>query len=110
MALNNNNITTIGDEAFVYSNIDEIDLASNLLNEFNTNAFNDVGGTLKKLYLNQNQLTNLPAGAFSGLRNLEILSLHGNQLQIPNDAFRGLNRLIFLNLGDNRLREVSGEW
>lgn len=110
LALNNNEITTIGDEAFIYTSIDEIDLENNFLNNFNVQAFNDVGETLKKLYLAQNSLTEIPSRAFSGLRNLEILNLNRNRLQIPSDAFRGLERLLYLNIGENRLTEISGEW
>lgn len=110
LALNNNKITTIGEEAFIYTSLDEIDLEYNFLNNFNVEVFSAVGETLKKLYLTQNNLTGIPSRAFSGLKNLEILALNKNQLQISSDAFRGLENLLYLNIGENRMTEITGEW
>ncbi|MEE6505766.1 hypothetical protein FKM82_005651 [Ascaphus truei] len=61
---------------------------------------------LKTLYLAENEISKLPARAFSGLPNLEWLDLSKNQLGdsgLSFDVFRNLTKLRRLNLDGNRL-------
>ena len=56
---------------------------------------------------NQEPLTNLQAGDFDGLTNLETLDLSGNQLaELPEGLFDGLTSLRTLLLYGNRLTEL----
>ena len=58
--------------------------------------------SLQYLYLNNNQLTNLPADVFSGLSSLTQLLLHTNRLSsLSDDAFRGLTASPLLWLQGN---------
>ncbi len=60
--------------------------------------------TLQELYLNNNQLSILPAGIFTGLANLQWLYLYNNQLSaLPVGVFNGLANLQQLNLNNNQL-------
>lgn len=87
--------------------------------------------TVTNLYLNDNQITNLPAGLFN-LTNLELLGLARNQItQIPEeishlkkldslflsynkitrlpDSFFDLNKLQLLHLNRNQITEISNK-
>ncbi|KAM4664595.1 extracellular matrix protein 2-like [Discoglossus pictus] len=68
---------------------------------------NDPG--LKTLYLAENEISKLPARAFSGLPNLEWLDLSKNKLDdsgLAFDVFKNLTKLKRLNLDGNRLTEL----
>uniref|UniRef100_A0A8C5W647 VWFC domain-containing protein n=1 Tax=Leptobrachium leishanense TaxID=445787 RepID=A0A8C5W647_9ANUR len=61
---------------------------------------------LKTLYLADNEISKLPARAFSGLPNLEWLDLSKNMLGdsgLSVDVFKNLTKLKRLNLDGNRL-------
>ena len=63
-----------------------------------------------ELYLENMNLTELPAGVFDGLDRVEYLwklSLKGNALRtLPEGLFRNLSSLILLDLQGNRLRTL----
>ena len=59
------------------------------------------------LYLNENELTDLPVGTFAGLPSLEDLRLIGNHLtDLPVGVFEGLSSLKRLDLSNNRLTDL----
>ncbi|XP_075690308.1 extracellular matrix protein 2-like [Rhinoderma darwinii] len=61
---------------------------------------------LKTLYLAENEITKLPARAFTGLPNLEWLDLSKNKLDdsgLSYDVFKNLTKLKRLNLDGNHL-------
>ena len=65
---------------------------------------------LRDLTLEDNGLSELPAGVFSGLHNLRDLDLDGNRLtELPAEAFSGLSNLWRLKLQNNGLRELPPE-
>ena len=67
-------------------------------------TFREVGSTLLKLFLRNNDLTVLDAGTFDGLPTLWTLDLAHNQLaRLRTGAFRGLQDLSWLRLDNNRL-------
>ena len=62
---------------------------------------------LQRLYLDFNNLAELPEDVFDGLSNLEYLDLGVNGLRrLPSDVFDGLSGLEQLYLNDNRLGEL----
>ena len=72
------------------------------------------GGSLYwKLYLENMNLTELPAGVFDGLEHLNgdlFLSLQGNKLRtLPEGLFRNLRSLGELHLQGNKLRTLPEE-
>ncbi|XP_051172985.1 leucine-rich repeat-containing G-protein coupled receptor 4-like [Leptopilina boulardi] len=59
---------------------------------------------LKKLYVKNNQITNLDQDSFSSLENLQILSLSKNNIHsIDDSAFDNLLNLKVLDLSDNKI-------
>ena len=62
---------------------------------------------LSQLHLKNMNLTELPAGVFDGLEDLEELHLQGNRLRtLPKNAFRNLRGLCHLYLQNNGLEEL----
>jgi Leucine-rich repeat (LRR) protein len=60
--------------------------------------------------LNNNQLTTLSDGVFSGLTNLNYLYLQNNQLSdLSGDAFIGINPNISIYLENNTLHDLSDD-
>lgn len=110
LSLNDNRISTIGQNPFIYLSLREISLQNNQLSDFEPSIFAEVNETLTHLFLSGNQLTSLPSRAFSEFGILRFLGLNGNQVRIPADAFRGANNLFYLNLGENQLTELDAEW
>ena len=61
----------------------------------------------RSLYLENMNLTELPAGVFDGLEYLRELHLQGNKLRtLPEDLFRNLSSLSELHLQGNYLRTL----
>ena len=60
--------------------------------------------SMRRLWLQNNPLNELPRGVFGGLSNLEILALDGLSLNaLPQGVFRGMNDLEDLSLEKNSL-------
>lgn len=68
--------------------------------------------SLVRLSIQNNQMSNVPASAFSGLFQLEKLDLSGNLLQtLPQGVFHDLRNLTYLNVGNNRWRcDCTIQW
>ncbi|XP_011163912.2 peroxidasin isoform X1 [Solenopsis invicta] len=90
----------------VPANTTVLDLRFNNIAEVGAGSFHG----LKKLHtllLNDNHIRRLPLGAFEGAPNLRILYLYKNRLEhIAPGAFAGLPRLEQLYLHHNHLREI----
>ncbi|XP_063152699.1 extracellular matrix protein 2-like [Candoia aspera] len=64
---------------------------------------------LKTLYLAENEISNIPAGVFLGLPNLEWLDLSKNKLNstgLHPEVFKDLTKLKRLNLDGNQLTSI----
>ncbi|XP_068674807.1 vasorin-like [Montipora foliosa] len=60
------------------------------------------------LILQETQVSNIPQNAFTGLHNLERISVSENPLvSVAGDAFEGLTSLAYLFLDNNNLTQVS---
>ena len=56
------------------------------------------------IYLNDNMLSSLPSGFFTGVKTIYRIHLDENQFTtLPEDTFNGLNELYSLNIQENRL-------
>ena len=74
------------------------------LTRLRPSAFEDVGATLRQLYLGRNRLSAIDAGTFYGLRHLRLLELSDNLLtSLPAGTLANLPRLGSLFLGGNQL-------
>ncbi|XP_019633884.1 PREDICTED: LOW QUALITY PROTEIN: uncharacterized protein LOC109477245 [Branchiostoma belcheri] len=61
------------------------------------------------LYLNNNNITSIPAGIFRRLSNLRVLELQNNEIvseNIASEAFSGMDNLLYLYMSNNLLTDV----
>ncbi len=75
-------------------------------------GFDEIPGltALEEIYLNNNQLTALPANIFNGLSALQFLNLSYNQFTaLPDNLFNGLTSLRILELNDNQLTALPAD-
>ena len=67
----------------------------------------DVLGTIVVLFLDNQRITSLRNGDFSGMTSLEVLDLGGNRLRaLPREVFSGLPSLKWLYLTNNQLSRL----
>ncbi|KJE94913.1 proto-oncogene tyrosine-protein kinase LCK, variant [Capsaspora owczarzaki ATCC 30864] len=65
---------------------------------------------LTNLYMHRNQITSIPESVFAGLTALAELSLDYNQItSVPDDAFTGLTALVSLTLDYNQITSVPDD-
>lgn len=65
--------------------------------------------SLEQLRLAKNRITSIPSGAFNKMGNLTLLDLHHNQLSdsdLSKNTFRDLSNLVQLNLAHNVLKKM----
>lgn len=70
---------------------------------------NDLPAGLEQLRLSRNQISKIPAGAFSKMEHLALLDLHYNRISdssMGKNIFKDLKNLIQLNLAHNILRKM----
>ncbi len=88
-----------------FAQLRELWLNSNQLSNLPEDVFAGLVG-LRELYLSFNQLSNLPEHIFASLTQLRWLMLASNQLSnLPEHVFDGLAQLRGLDLGFNQLSE-----
>ena len=76
------------------------------LGNFQATTFQGLAA-VREIYLDDNGLTDIPAGVFAHLVNLETLSLIGNELAtFPATTFQGLTALRKLYLRNNELTDI----
>lgn len=103
-----NRISRISSSAFAGTSLDIIDLDFNQLAEYNRAAFDEVGGTLERLFLGDNSITSLPDGAFNNLGQLEILNIANNPIgNPPANAFNSMVNLATLIMHDCEINELN---
>lgn len=85
-----------------------LEVTTGKLSEIEAGAFADVSGTLTKLDLSHNQITNLTTGVFTNLRVLTHVYLMGNQLTtVYADTFVSLSQLVELELSYNSIESIE---
>ncbi|KAL5021613.1 hypothetical protein ScPMuIL_000768 [Solemya velum] len=98
---------TIANDLFsIIRNIKKMDISENSLTDIpNNQEFRNLH-SLKELYLQKNQISNLISQQFSGM-SLEILDLSGNQIrQLLSDTFQYFNARS-LDLSTNQLQRIE---
>ncbi|KAM3960078.1 tsukushi [Aphomia sociella] len=89
--------------SIVYS----LDLTSSNLETIQRSALLH-SNTLRELYLNRNNITEIAVTAFD-LPELKVLDLSNNNLQhIDKEVFRNMNKLEYLNVANNKFTSVTG--
>ena len=95
-------------EVIFPQNVSTLYLANYSLDGLHQYAFKKLAGSLNVLYLNNNTLSQLHAGVFDGLANLEYLYLYYNELkEIPPGVFTDLVSLKKLDLASNALTDLE---
>ena len=88
------------------TDLERLNLSANDLSELPADAFSRLT-KLEHINLRKNELTSLPAGVFSGLSELTRLNLSENELtSLPAGVFSGLSKLIALDLEFNQLSSL----
>uniref|UniRef100_A0A3P9A7Y1 Ig-like domain-containing protein n=1 Tax=Esox lucius TaxID=8010 RepID=A0A3P9A7Y1_ESOLU len=63
---------------------------------------------VERMNLGFNTISRVTQSSLTGLRNLELLMMHGNDIHnIPNGAFRDLKSLQMLKMSYNKLKEIN---
>jgi len=128
-----NNIRSLSERTFhdIGKTIETIDLSNNNLKFINLNIFNNQS-SIKRFYLNDNNLYSIEAGDQLTLFNLRTLHLHNNKIgrldvslfgtiakinyldlssnvlyDLPAEMFKHTNVLVKLNVADNAIQEID---
>jgi Leucine-rich repeat (LRR) protein len=106
--ISNNAINNFDGELSTYLYIYSIDASNNKLTD--TQAFKNIGYSLRILYLNKNNISMLGSHAFGDLPALEILNLsHNNITSLRRRSFQGLTNIQELDLSNNHVELLQVE-
>uniref|UniRef100_A0A0N4ZN85 LRRCT domain-containing protein n=1 Tax=Parastrongyloides trichosuri TaxID=131310 RepID=A0A0N4ZN85_PARTI len=95
---------TLHPEAFIDTNLIELDLSDNLLTKFNSMSLGYAQDSLKVLHLSDNDLSEIKAEYIHTLPRLKQLHLSDNGIkEIPETLSDVYSQLVFLNLSGNSL-------
>ncbi|KAM8882069.1 uncharacterized protein ACB058_002051 [Synchiropus picturatus] len=133
LQIQRNQLTSISPHQFQpCTNITELDIAENKIQNIDENAFESIQRSLRILTLSQNKIPSVPAAVrklpnlsqldlshniisllqchdLANLTKLRILSLHHNFItNLPPCAFSGLDSLHVLELESNKIAELNG--
>ncbi|XP_011695851.1 PREDICTED: leucine-rich repeats and immunoglobulin-like domains protein 3 [Wasmannia auropunctata] len=104
--LRNNLIEDIEESAFTKTNLRELYLTGNKLE--NLNFVSSLPDTLTVFLANENHIISIPDGAFSKLLRLNYLYLDDNKIEeLKNDVFQGLESLLSLTLARNDMKTIE---
>lgn len=88
----------------------KLDLSNNQLVALPARFFHPVRGSLTELYLQNNSISVIPPGLFTGLSKVTVLDLSHNEVTshwIGQATFTDMNRLISLDLSNNKLSRID---
>lgn len=106
--ISNNYIRTIDGDLTSYFYIYSLDASNNII--WDTQSFKNIGYSLRVLYLNNNNITQLSNHAFGDLNLLEILNLANNSIYtLRRRSFLGLSNLQEMDLSMNRIEMLQVE-
>ncbi|XP_077331590.1 leucine-rich repeat neuronal protein 1-like [Lithobates pipiens] len=110
LLLQSNKISRMGWELQDLVNLTELDLSQNHFQSIEDLSISNLSHLIT-LYLEENQLTELPDYCLKDLESLEELYINHNQINfIGPRAFSGLGKLLRLHLNANRLRVIDSRW
>ncbi|CAI9572713.1 unnamed protein product [Staurois parvus] len=110
LLLQSNKISHMGWELQDLVNLTELDLSQNHFQSIGDLSISNLSHLIT-LYLEENQLTELPDYCLKDLESLEELYINHNQINfIGPRAFAGLGKLLRLHLNANRLRVIDSRW
>lgn len=105
--ISNNVINSFDGELNTYLYIYSLDASNNQLTD--TQAFKNIGYSLRVLYLNGNNFSMLNNHAFGDLQLLEILNLANNNISaVRRRSFQGLSNLQELDISHNKIETLQG--
>jgi Leucine-rich repeat (LRR) protein len=114
LSLYNNRIRDVSFTAFAGTNITQLDLNMNRIDQTYVEIFWPVNATLQYLYMEYNLMYYLPENALANLRNLRFIDMTGNdfsdRLSIPSNAFVGGENLEILSLTDAGISHLDPQW
>lgn len=103
LMLHENHIVSVGKQAFAkMHSLDRLYLSNNNLTEVPAN----LPASLRDVRLDHNSITSVPADAFTGMDNLTMLLLHDNDIKDVGGALKGLRSLTLLDVSSNQLTKV----
>lgn len=104
--LSSNYLSSLPDGSFdKLRKLTKIDLSSNSLNELPAHLFDSLN--LVEIFLDNNQLKNLPGKTFGYLQHLRHVELKNNNLtSLPDDLFEAARSLQRLSLDQNHLKDL----
>ncbi|XP_053509200.1 fibromodulin a [Ictalurus furcatus] len=101
--LHENQIAEMGKRAFaILVNLDRLYLNGNNLTEVPSN----LPHSLRDLRLNHNKIDKVSPSAFDGMENLTTLLLNHNAIQDLGSTLKGLKSLMLLDVSKNQLKKV----
>ncbi|XP_018428681.1 PREDICTED: leucine-rich repeat neuronal protein 1-like [Nanorana parkeri] len=110
LLLQSNKISRMGWELQDLVNLTELDLSQNHFQSIEDLSISNLSHLIT-LYLEENQLTELPDYCLKDLESLEELYINHNQINfIGSRAFAGLGKLLRIHLNANRLRVIDSRW
>ncbi|XP_014259586.2 leucine-rich repeat and fibronectin type III domain-containing protein 1-like protein isoform X2 [Cimex lectularius] len=102
--VNNSSIKALASGGFKNLRLTNLQLSSCRIKTISIGAFEGLHATLKNLYLQDNEIEEIPIDALRPLKNLTTLDLSKNKiLKVPDNAFATLENLATLKLNDNNL-------
>ncbi|XP_060095486.1 leucine-rich repeats and immunoglobulin-like domains protein 1 isoform X2 [Heteronotia binoei] len=113
LSLSFNNLTRLDEGSLAdLGGLQILQLSHNSISHIAEGAFKGLK-SLRILDLDHNEISGTiedTSGAFTGLENLNKLTLFGNKIKsVAKEAFSGLEALEHLNLGDNAIRSVQAD-
>jgi len=87
--------------------LEVLDLSNNVITTLAEGKIHSISPKLKKFKACVNKITDVTITDFQGLKNLEVLELCNNPLDISNDRFlQGLTSLRYLDLSNTKLSHI----
>lgn len=100
-------IPKIPNHAFQGLDIKQLYIIECGLQHIGKRAFTSLKHSLEMLYLNNNEIVNIPQGALKDLSSVLTLYLNKNNLtEIPPGLFSGMTNLTYLWLNDNKISHI----
>ncbi|XP_055681985.1 chaoptin [Lutzomyia longipalpis] len=106
--ISHNEVAVFEGELSSYLYVHTLDASYNFLSE--PGVFHNLGPSLRKLYLQHNNISFLTNHAFGDLEVLDCLNLSSNNIStLRRRSFQGLMNLQELDLSDNRIEQLQFE-